>query len=133
MSTATDRVSRFLAQLFDPAVDPAELRAHLHPDATFVERPNAMSPAGTIRGLDAAFKGAAMGHAIMARQTYAVDDLRDAGDTVVVRALWTGTTSKDLPGLPAGTTLRAHIASFWELRDDRIWRVTTYDCYEPRS
>ena len=69
---------------------------------------------------------------MMANQRYEVSDIRDAGDDVVVRALWTGVTRQELPGLPAGTTMRAHIASFWELRDDRIWRVTTYDCYEPR-
>jgi ketosteroid isomerase-like protein len=47
-----------------------------------------------------------------------------AGDKLAARATWRGT-------LRNGQELTAHIATFSEVRDGRIFRHATYDCYEP--
>ena len=49
----------------------------------------------------------------------------DGDDTIAARATWTGTLAA------TGRQLKAHIATFSEVRDGRIFRHATYDCYEP--
>ena len=49
----------------------------------------------------------------------------DAGDKIAARATWRGTLAA------TGQELTAHIATFSEVRDGRIFRHATYDCYEP--
>jgi ketosteroid isomerase-like protein len=37
----------------------------------------------------------------------------------------------DLPGLKQGEEMRARFAQFYTLRDGRIARQETFDCFEP--
>lgn len=107
------------------------LAAYFDPDAEQVEYPSAMNPAGGSRGLEAVLAGAEVGGRMLASQSYAVHEVIGVGDVAAVRLTWRARTAIELPGLPAGSELTAHIAQFYEFRDGRVLRLRSYDCYEP--
>ena len=97
----------------------------MHPDVRFSEMPNAINPRGTERDREAARAGFARGPRDAARaQTYDVHCSVVAGDTIAARATWRGTLAA------TGQELTAHIATFTQVRDGKIFRHATYDCYE---
>ena len=112
--------------LFDAATnfDTDKLAAIVHPDVRFSEMPNLINPEGTERDREAALAGLEKGRALLARQSYDVLARFDDGDTIAARVTWRGT-------LRSGQELTAHIATFTQVRDGRIFRHATYDCYEP--
>src|SRR5690349_6440482 len=95
------------------AFDAEALERVLHPDARISEMPNAINPGASERG-----KG------LLSEQRYDVHEAIVADDKIAARATWTGTLAAN------GQTLKAHIATFSEVRDGRIFRHATYDCYE---
>jgi ketosteroid isomerase-like protein len=107
-----------------------ELAAFFHPDATHQELPNALFPDGNIRDLAGLCAAADAGRASLSVQNFEVISALAAGDQVALEALWTGTLAVPLGDLPAGHTLRAHIAAFLEFRDGKIIAQRNYDCYE---
>jgi ketosteroid isomerase-like protein len=50
---------------------------------------------------------------------------------VVTRVGWTGTLAIDAGAWPAGTEMRAECCMVFPVRDGRILRQETYDCYHP--
>jgi ketosteroid isomerase-like protein len=54
-----------------------------------------------------------------------------AGDRVVTRATWVGGLAIDAGPWPAGTELRAERCMVFTVRDGRILRQESYDCYHP--
>jgi len=53
------------------------------------------------------------------------------GDRAAVEATWHGTLAIAVGTLPAGATMKAHFAMFFEFEGDRIRRQRNYDCFEP--
>lgn len=53
------------------------------------------------------------------------------GDTVALKALWTGRLATSFGALQAGSEMRAHSAMFLEFRDGKIFKQRNYDCFEP--
>ena len=107
-----------------------ELAAFFHPDATHHELPNALFPDGSIHDLAGLCAAAEAGRATLSAQSFAVISALAAGDRVALEAIWTGTLAVQVGILPAGHTLRAHIAAFLEFRDGKIIAQRNYDCYE---
>jgi predicted ester cyclase len=107
-----------------------ELAAFFHPDATHHELPNALFPDGRIRDLAGLCAAAEAGRSTLSAQSFEVISALAAGDHVALEAIWTGTLAVQLGNLPAGHTLRAHIAAFLEFRDGKIIAQRNYDCYE---
>jgi len=97
----------------------------LHPDARISEMPNAINRDGSERDLVAAREAFARGKGLLSEQRYDIHQVVTAGDTIAARATWTGTLAA------TGRQLTAHIATFSEVRDGRIFRHATYDCHEP--
>lgn len=113
----------------------ADARAVLncwHPEGRFEEQPNALSPRGSTRDLQALAESFARGQALLASQRYELTNVFAAGSQVLVEMVWTGTVKLDVGPLKAGDTLRARCAAVFELRDGLIYRQRQYDCYEPR-
>ncbi|NBM19271.1 nuclear transport factor 2 family protein [Streptomyces sp. GC420] len=108
-----------------------ELAAFFHPDATHHELPNALFPEGNVRDLAGLCAAAEAGRTGLSAQSFEVVNALAMGDQVAMEVLWTGTTAVPLGDLPAGHTLRAHIATFLEFRDGKITAQRNYDCYEP--
>ena len=107
-----------------------ELAAFFHPDATHHELPNALFPDGNIRDLPGVCAAAEAGRTTLSAQSFEVVNALAVGDQVALEVLWTGTIAVPLGDLPAGHTLRAHIAAFLEFRDGKIIAQRNYDCYE---
>src|SRR3954470_23425295 len=107
------------------AFDAEALERVLHPEARISEMPNAINRGGTERDMVEAREAFERGKGLLSAQSYDVHDVITAGDKIAARATWTGTLAAN------GQTLKAHIATFSEVRDGRIFRHATYDCYEP--
>ena len=105
--------------------DTDKLAAIVHPDVRFSEMPNLINPEGTERDREAALAGFAKGRELLSAQSYDVHRARGATATRSRRgSTWRGT-------LQSGQELTAHIATFTQVRDGKIFRHATYDCYEP--
>jgi ketosteroid isomerase-like protein len=113
------------------AFDEDALAKLLHPEARISEMPNAVNRGGTERGPEDALAAFRRGREMLAGQAYDVEDVIVAGDKIAARATWRGTMAVDAGPLKAGTELAARIATFTEVRDGRIYRHATYDCYLP--
>ena len=107
------------------AFDEPALVELLHPEARIRELPNAINQGGSERDLAAAREALARGRDLLASQRYDVHQVLESGDTIAARATWHGTIAA------TGQELTAHIATFTQVRDGRIFRHATYDCYEP--
>jgi len=105
--------------------DADALERVLHPDARISEMPNAINRDGGERDMVEARTAFERGKGLLSRQSYEVHDVLCAGEKIAARATWTGTLAA------TGQVLKAHIATFSEVRDGRIFRHATYDCYEP--
>ena len=97
----------------------------LHPEAIITELPNAINRDGTERDVTAARDAFARGRGLLASQRYDVHEVIEAGDTIAARTTWHGTIAA------TGQELTAHIATFTQVRDGKVFRHATYDCYEP--
>jgi ketosteroid isomerase-like protein len=124
-------VERYLALIADPAADPAAVGALLDPRVRVVERPNLFNPRGGERDRDQALASLARGRALVAGQRFDVRERLVVGETVATLVVWTGTLAADAPPLRAGTPLRADSAMWFAVRDGRIVRQETYDCFHP--
>ena len=124
-------VDRYLATVADLDRDPEELTALLDTAFRIVEHPNLVAPTGRMR--DRAAAVAASGHArrLLSSNRFAVREHVVAGERVVTRVGWTGVLAIDAGTWPAGTEMRAECCMVFTVRDGRILRQETYDCYEP--
>ncbi|HEX6022818.1 MAG TPA: nuclear transport factor 2 family protein [Solirubrobacter sp.] len=104
--------------------DAEKLATILHDDVRFREMPNLINPQGSERDREAALAGLAKGRELLAQQSYDVHERVVDGDTIAARVTWRGR-------LANGKELTAHIATFTQTRDGKIFRHATYDCYEP--
>jgi ketosteroid isomerase-like protein len=101
------------------------------PDATQVELPNRLNQHGGQSNLATILVRAEQGRKLLKSQRFDVQSETVQGSRVAIEAVWTGVLSVPLGTLVAGTTLRAHFAMFFELRDGRIRSQRNYDCFEP--
>jgi hypothetical protein len=112
--------------------EPADvISTYWHPEAEQVEFPSLMRPQGHSRKLAEMLEGYRAGAGLLLRQEYDVENVVDDGEQVAVQLRWTATTAVDAGTLPAGTELVAHVAIFYQFRDGKILRQSSYDCYEP--
>ena len=98
-------------------------------DAIQVEWPNKLVPAGATRNLEQLRQAGERGRAIVASQRYEVTNVVAVGNQVAVEALFRATFKMDIAGLPKGDVMVANFAMFFEMRDGRISRHRTYDCF----
>jgi ketosteroid isomerase-like protein len=71
--------------------------------------------------------------AIVERLFRAIERAIVDGESVAVEARWSGRLAVDAPplGLRAGDTMTARFAQFVDVRDGRVVRHVTYDCFDP--
>jgi predicted ester cyclase len=107
------------------------MSAFYHPDVEQVEFPNQLVKAGAQRDLAALAEAGKRGNKVITEQTY---DLRSAivmGDQVACEMTWSATLAVPIGSLPAGGTMVAHFAQFYDFEGGRIRRQRNYDCFEP--
>jgi len=107
------------------AFDTDRLAAIIDPEVRFSEMPNLINPEGSERGSAEAMAGFRKGRELLSAQTYHVHSRVREDDMIAARVTWRGTLAA------TGQELTAHIATFTQVRDGRIFRHATYDCYEP--
>lgn len=120
----------YLRAVEDGATGEALARFYTH-DAVLIEHPNQLNRSVEVRRdlpqiLDAALKG----QSIIATQRNDVQSILIEGDHAALTLLWTGTFKVELPGLKVGDAMRARFAQFYTLRDGKIARQETFDCFE---
>jgi ketosteroid isomerase-like protein len=134
MATASDPaavVDRYLAVVSDLTAAPDALAALLHRDVRVVEHANLVAPVGRRRDAAATLAAREHSRALLAGHRFEVREHIVAGERVVTRAAWIGTLAIDAGAWPAGTELRAECCIVFTVRDGRILRQESYDCYEP--
>jgi ketosteroid isomerase-like protein len=118
-------IERYLAAFAGPSVDVAAVDALLHSEARFLERPNRFSEAGSERDRATMLSSNERGAALFSTQRLEPIHVVVSGDVGAIRAVWTGELAE------GGTPLRAYSAIFVTVKDGLVWRVESYDCFEP--
>jgi ketosteroid isomerase-like protein len=131
MSDAVAVVRRYYEVVSDLGSTEDDLRAVLHPEVQIHEYPNALSPSGSVRDRDEAVAAFAAGKKLLSEHSFDVHEAFSSGDRVAVRATWRGTLAGSAGGLPAGRELVAQVAALLTVKDRKIRRHETFDCYEP--
>ena len=68
---------------------------------------------------------------LLSHARFAVHSHLVHGDTVASRLTWRGRLAIDAGPLKAGVKLTAHISQHTTVRDGRIFRTESFDCYGP--
>jgi ketosteroid isomerase-like protein len=123
-------VREYLAAL-ESGADFEILARFFTPDAVQIELPNRLNPQGQRSDLASLRQRAGQGKKILSEQRYEILSEVTQGSRVAVEAKWTATIAIPLGSLPAGGSMAAHFAMFFEFRDGRIALRKNYDCFEP--
>lgn len=100
-------------------------------DAVLIEHPNQLNRGVEVRrDLTQILEAAIKGQSIIATQINDVQSVLIEGERAALTLLWTGTFKVELPGLKVGEAMRARFAQFFTLRDGRITRQETFDCFD---
>ena len=126
-----DVVRRYYAIVSDLSSTEDELRPLLAPDVRVTEHPNAITPRGATRDLEATIAGFQGGKALLREQAFEVREVLVAGERAAVRARWRGVVGVDAGPYRAGQELVAHVAALLTVRDGVVVDHETFDCYEP--
>jgi hypothetical protein len=96
----------------------------------FIEYPNLVTKKGQVRTAAEGIKGIDIGKQILSGQQYEFIDFIETDDKVIAQGVWTGTMKIDAGQLKQGQQLKAHLCVIIEFKDDKIYRIRNYDCYE---
>jgi ketosteroid isomerase-like protein len=100
-------------------------------DAVQIEYPNKVTPAAARRSVSDIKAAAERGALIVERQRYEILSLVEQGDKVAAQAVFRAAFNTDLPGLPKGREMTAHLGIFFVMQAGKIARQENYDCFEP--
>lgn len=126
-------VRRYYAVVSDLASDEDDLVPLLAESITVVEHPNAITPGGAERGLAETLAGFRAGKALLREQHFHIHEVIVSGERAAVRATWNGTVGVDAGPYRAGLRLHAEVAALLTVRDGKVVRHETFDCYEPHE
>jgi ketosteroid isomerase-like protein len=123
-------VREYIAAVESAATGDALARFYT-PDALQIELPSRLNPNGGQSDLATLLKRAQQVPPLLKSQTYTVHSELAQGSVVAIEATWEGVLAIPFGSVPAGASMRAHFAIFFELRDGKIHRQRNYDCFEP--
>lgn len=115
------------------AADLESLEVLYDDDVEQVEHPNRLLPTGARRNKGQILEAARRGRALMAEQRFDITHAQTQDRFVAIEANWRGRLAVDAPalGLRSGDTMTARFAQFIEVREGRVVRHATYDCFDP--
>jgi hypothetical protein len=131
MNGHLEKAKAYIELFNDPTAVAEQFLPFWHEEIQFRELPNLIAPHGSHRSREVMAAGIAQGAQILSRQQYTILNALETANTVVLEVAWEGDLAIPFGAVPAGATLRAHIAMFLEFVDGRIIRQRNYDCYEP--
>lgn len=123
-------VRTYLHDLQNGAVGEA-LAKFFTTDAIQIELPNKLNPNGGRSDLTTILNRAAVGQKLLQSQSYEILSEVAQGQRVAVEAKWSAVLAVPFDALPVRSTMTAHFAMFFELRDGLICSQRNYDCFEP--
>jgi ketosteroid isomerase-like protein len=133
--TATEAANIELVRSYLEAVEHGMsgkvLAAFYTEDALQIEMPNRLNANGGSSDLTTLLKRAEQASVLLQRQSCEIQSIVAQGACVAVEATWIGVLAIAAGSLAAGSSMKAHFAIFFELRDGRIYRQRNYDCFEP--
>jgi ketosteroid isomerase-like protein len=94
-------------------------------DAIQEEFPNRLNPNG------GRSDRSERGRQLLQSQRYVVRSAIVRGSEVAVEAEWSATVAVAVGTIPAGGSMRAFFAMFFECAEGKIRRQRNYDCFEP--
>lgn len=124
-------VRRYYSVVADLNTTEGDLRPLLDPRRRVVEHPNAVTPHGASRDLEATVAGLRAGKSLLSQQTFEVHEVVSSGRRAAVRATWRGTIGIDAGPYRKGQQLHAHVAALLSVEAGRVLHHETFDCYEP--
>jgi ketosteroid isomerase-like protein len=130
MSAQTDLLLDLYSTISAGVTDD-RLTEFFHPDAEQVEYPSLLRPEGHRRSLAHIREGAELGATMIRSQVFDVHHVVEQGEHAAVQLTWTAVLAVDVGELAAGSRLVSHVAAFYDFRDGRVLRQSSYDCYEP--
>lgn len=128
--TPVEVMSEFVRRV-EARVPIDEIARLLHDDVVQHELPNRLFPKGVVRDKAAILEGNVRGRQVLSSERYDVRNVVANGSKVALEVAWSGTLAVPYGELPVGHTLRAALAMFAEIRDDRIVGLRNYDGYDP--
>jgi ketosteroid isomerase-like protein len=123
-------VRSYLSALGSGAVGD-KLSRFFTPDAVQIEFPNRLNASGGRSDLATILLRAEQGRKLLTQQTYEIQSEMAEGSRVAVEAVWMGMLAVPVGTLAPGSTMRAHFAIHFEIRDGRIAVQRNYDCFDP--
>jgi ketosteroid isomerase-like protein len=100
-------------------------------DAIQEELPNRLNPNGGRSDLPTILERSERGAQLLESQRYVVRSAIARGSEVAVEAEWSATVAVPVGTIPAGGSMRAFFAMFFECAEGKIRRQRNYDCFEP--
>lgn len=107
----------------------AEISPFLAPDFELTEAPNILAPEGAVRSLAQVLEGADASREVVKDQRFDVRRSTSDGVNVVLEVDWQATSLMDLRYWDRGQLIRAKTCSVFGVREGRIYRQSSYDCY----
>jgi len=109
----------------------AALARFFTPDAVQEEFPNRLNPTGGRSDLATMLERSERGRQLLGSQRYVIRSAVARGSAVAVEAEWSATLAIPVSTIPAGGSMRAHFAMFFECAAGKIRCQRNYDCFEP--
>ncbi len=123
----------FINNLINYVTDNEAYKGIVHPEVTYFEYPNPITPKGQVRGVEKGFAGLEMARKILAEQRYDFFDIIETGNRLIIECTWLGTMAIDAGNLTKGQQFKAYICMIVEFKDGKIYTQRNYDCYVPFS
>ncbi|HUQ34067.1 MAG TPA: nuclear transport factor 2 family protein [Pyrinomonadaceae bacterium] len=122
---------RYIELVSNPSTEPEDLKAVFDENIVWREMPNLFAPSGRVSDYATALASFGKGREYLPKQTYTLRQAIAGNDTVVLEIGWVGEVAKSIGPFPAGTQLRAQLATFLRFQNGKIVSQTDYLCYDP--
>lgn len=123
----------FIKNVSNYVTDAVAYKNILHEEAVFLEYPNLVTKKGQVRTAAEGMKGIEIGKQILSEQRYEFVDFAETNDKVIAQGVWIATMKIDAGQLKQGDELKAYLCVIIEFKDNKIYRIRNYDCYEPMA
>lgn len=131
MSIQIEIVKKYIALVEAMNFTPDTAADLVHPDYEQWELPNQLNKQGQKSDLADSFKRMKIATTIMREQKYQITSTMEQDSRVVMEAIWAGKFSTDIGPFKAGQELKAFFCMIFEFKDQKIYRIRNYDCFEP--
>lgn len=129
--TLFEMVRRYIHLCNESVIEPAAYRELLHPEVEQTEYANLYCKKTTSRNFDEILANLRVGREVLDHNSMDIWQLEACGDnTAVAEIRWEGTMSYQTLLFKKGQLLTGNFSRIFEFRDDLIYRIRDYFCYD---